>query len=142
MYCNKCDYFKENKCVDEVEWFDPEDGERCCRYRVGAIAVNTGTKEIEQRIKELEERLQISPYGDDKIGELEECIGYKDREIEQLKQQVEAMKCCGNCGEYVTDEDGDESCGLHWEKMFACHPTVMNGDLRYWNLKEVQNEER
>jgi uncharacterized coiled-coil protein SlyX len=54
------------------------------------IDILQDNKKFKQRIKEFEERLQISPYGDDKIDELEECIGYKDYEIKQLKQQIES----------------------------------------------------
>lgn len=37
------------------------------------------------KIKEYEKRLEISPYGDDKIDELESCIGFLRTRIEELE---------------------------------------------------------
>ena len=70
-----------------------------------------------EEIKRLRDRLEFSPYGDDKIDELETCIDFLRHEIEQwklatgleksgdpdqvtpkdLEQELEALKCCGNC---------------------------------------------
>ena len=40
------------------------------------------------RVNELEDLLEISPYGDNRIDQLEDVIKYKDEEIKQLKKKI------------------------------------------------------
>lgn len=44
-------------------------------------------KDLTERIERLEERLCISPYGDDNIDQLEEVIKYKEDEINKLSTE-------------------------------------------------------
>jgi len=39
MECSKCSWWRrdEEKCADEIEWFDKLTGEPCCRYHENAI---------------------------------------------------------------------------------------------------------
>jgi len=42
--------------------------------------------DVVRRVQELEDRLQISPYGDDKIDELESCIEHLRHQIQCLEE--------------------------------------------------------
>lgn len=60
----------------------------------------------------------------DRVGELV-------RENDQLKDQIEKMKCCGNClhRHYWGDELG---CNLDLDKQFECD----NNKKKYWEFKK------
>lgn len=50
-------------------------------------ALLSENKDLKERIERLEERLCISPYGDDNIDQLEEVIKYKEDEINKLSTE-------------------------------------------------------
>lgn len=49
-------------------------------------------QELEEQVKKYEDRLQISPYGDDKVDELESCIGFLRSNIEALEKQHKQLR--------------------------------------------------
>ena len=87
-------------------------------------------KEANQEIEQERERLQISPYGDDKIDELEQALEFSNFENEQLKKQNkwmwDALMCLpGAMGATVTQE----VCGVcSWRT--GCEECVIDKAIR------------
>lgn len=42
-------------------------------------------------------------------------------EYQKLQEQIEKMKCCGNCGWFVCDESDKKECGYYY---------------KYWKMRE------
>lgn len=61
--------------------------------------------------------------------------------IRELEAQVEAMKCCGNCGWYRVmwnKEQNKMVCHNSFDSMLEC----VNEILSHWQPKEAQHEGR
>ncbi|MBO7735441.1 MAG: hypothetical protein J6S67_22950 [Methanobrevibacter sp.] len=54
------------------------------------------------------------------------------RQKVELKQQIEKMKCCGNC-EHRHYWGNELGCNLDIDKQFECD----NNNKKYWEFREV-----
>lgn len=47
-------------------------------------------------------------------------LTYKNNEIKELKQQIEKMKCCGNCNHFDFNEPNYCHKGVYRERQYVC----------------------
>ncbi len=94
-------------------------GQDDCVRRLAETAVK-----LEAEVEKLRDRLQISPYGDDLIDQLEESIGYCKFDLETIRAERDAMRkdleenpMCQTCIREETCESSNSlGCGTgEWE---------------------------
>lgn len=67
-----------------------------------------------------------------------EYVQKLEKENAELKEQVEKMKCCENCGWYYLQQHWRESKEINESRMFHCGTC---GNKRNWKLREIKEND-
>ena len=101
------EYFGKVELKSKIVWQDAKDFGKVCTLTESALngIINEATKELQEVIEKNEyyqngyragSHDEMVKY-DTKLFEAEGKVEIRDVRIADLKQQIEKMKCCGNC---------------------------------------------
>lgn len=99
MNCKNCEYAIKSRSLQDNEWYTR------CTYEEGECV----------KIAELEDKLANADYQ----------LEGRDNEISKLTQQIEKMRCCGNCSRLC-------ECGIRGYEECKNHDK--------WELKEIKEK--
>lgn len=78
-----------NICANCENYKVCHDGEDYSTDCDGGFVLRSDIAELQRRVTKFEERLRISPYGDDRIDELEQSMQFKDFELSNTKDRLQ-----------------------------------------------------
>ena len=129
LWNEKEDLLKENA---ELKKENEQEKKLNAEIKARFVKCNTCTDEMKDKCLMFSENLCEGERCEELV-DLMALVSQNDlqKENEQLKQQVEKMKCCGNCAHrrYWGNELG---CNLDLDKQFECD----NNNKKYWEFRE------